>query len=313
VEHVNVSNFVRAETDRMFAALAAGGVNRFSHGREPTAIDAQTIIRMNRDTLYSSAVVDLADGATLTLPDAGGRYLSAMVVNQHHFVTDVLHAPGDHRLDVDGCGTRYVVVAVRVLADPNDLADLAVAHALQDQLGLSAGSSVPFVAPERDPASFTAVRTAVLELARHWEDTSRAFGRADEVDPVSHLLGTAAGWGGLPRSEAVYLPFAPDLSPTGAYRLVLRDVPVDGFWSVSVYNAAGFFEPNERGAYSVNDLTAVREDDGDTVHVHFGDGPADLPNMLPITEGWNYMLRLYRPRPEVVDGTWRPPALERLG
>jgi hypothetical protein len=31
---------------------------------------------------------------------------------------------------------------------------------------------------------------------------------------------------------------------------------VDGFWSISVYNADGFFEPNERGAYSVNNITA---------------------------------------------------------
>ena len=44
---------------------------------------------------------------------------------------------------------------------------------------------------------------------------------------------------------------------SGEYRLTVRDVPVDGFWSISVYNADGFFEPNERGAYSVNNITAT--------------------------------------------------------
>ena len=48
---------------------------------------------MNRDTLYSSAVVDISEGATLTLPDTAGRYLSAMVVNRDHYVNAVLHGP----------------------------------------------------------------------------------------------------------------------------------------------------------------------------------------------------------------------------
>ena len=59
-----VDNFVRAETDRMFAALQAdaGGVNVFGHNREPTSIEGQTVIRMNRDTLYSFAIGDISAG-----------------------------------------------------------------------------------------------------------------------------------------------------------------------------------------------------------------------------------------------------------
>lgn len=313
MEKVNVVNFVRAETDHMFAALSPKGrVNRFTHRRESASVDVQPIIRMNRDTLYSSAIVDLAGGATLTLPETGGRYLSAQVVDRDHHVSQLLHDAGPHELDADLAGSRHVAVLVRVLADPADPADVAEANALQDQVAIEAGSAEPFVSPEYDEDSYRAVRKAVLRLGRYLDDYSGAFGSAAEVDPVSHLLGTASGWGGLPRNEAFYLPVTPDLPTTGTYRLELRDVPVNGFWSVSVYNADGYFEPNERGAYSVNDLTAEREDDGRTVHVHFGNGGADLPNLLPITEGWNLMVRLYRPRPSVLDGTWRPPPLERL-
>ena len=66
---VNVDNFVRAETDRMFTDLQgdAGGVNVFSHNREPASVARQTVIRLNRDTLYSFAVVDIAEGATVTI------------------------------------------------------------------------------------------------------------------------------------------------------------------------------------------------------------------------------------------------------
>ena len=31
---------------------------------------------------------------------------------------------------------------------------------------------------------------------------------------------------------------------------------------------------------------------------------------LPIMEGWNYAVRLYRPRPEILDGSWKFPSAE---
>jgi hypothetical protein len=83
---------------------------------------------------------------------------------------------------------------------------------------------------------------------------------------------------------------------------------VDGFWSVSVYNASGYFEPNDRGAYSVNNITAVRDQDG-SVTIGFGGCGDGRPNCLPIMDGWNYTVRLYRPRAEILDGSWTFPAI----
>ncbi len=77
--HVNVDNFVRAETasqiDRFLKTFVAGKVNTWAHLRTPTPIDNQAVIRMNRDTLYSAVLVDISKGATLTIPDTGDRYL----------------------------------------------------------------------------------------------------------------------------------------------------------------------------------------------------------------------------------------------
>jgi len=84
---------------------------------------------------------------------------------------------------------------------------------------------------------------------------------------------------------------------------------VDAFWSISVYNAAGYFEPNDRNANSLNSITAVPNDD-DSVTVSFGEFDDGSPNCLPIMDGWNYLVRLYRPRPEVLDGSWTFPAVE---
>lgn len=307
---VNTDNFVRAETDRMFADLqrVSGGVNQFLHSRKPAEIDRQTVIRMNRDTLYSNAIIDISEGATFTIPEHGDRYVSAMVVNQDHYVTAIFHDAGDYTLTVAEHGTPYVALVLRTLVDPTDPADVAAVAVIQDGLRLTAAAATPFVMPDYDDESFTRTREAVLVLAGGLGSYDRAFGRPVDVDPIRHLLGTASGWGGLPSVEATYLGAA----PTGGtrYELTVRDVPVDGFWSVSVYNADGFFELNDRDSYTVNSVTAVTEADGSIV-VRFGDG--DAPNTIPIPEGWNYIVRLYRPRAEILDGSWTFPEPTPVG
>ena len=189
--------------------------------------------------------------------------------------------------------------------DPNDPTDVAAVNALQDAMRLAAGSARPYEAPDYDQASLDTTRGALLTLGRGLDRFDRTFGRKEDVDPVRHLLGTASGWGGLPEREAFYLNVEPGL-PVGSYQLEVADVPVDAFWSISVYNAAGYFEPNDRGVVSINSVTAARNDDG-SVTVHFGDG--DQPNTIGIMDGWNYAVRLYRPRPEILDGSWTFPVL----
>jgi hypothetical protein len=306
---VNVDNFVRAETDHMFAAIArdAGGVNRWNHNRGPTPLEHQPVIRMNRDTLYSAAVIDIRDGATITVPDAGDRYLSVMIVNRDHYINAVLHEPGAHQLSVEAFDTDYVVAAARILVDPADPGDVAAVNALQDAFGLEAASAVEVAPPDYEDDSYVATRQAILTLAKGLAGFSRAFGRRDQVDPVRHLLGTAAGWGGLPESEAYYLNVEPGL-PVGAYALTVGDVPVDGFWSISLYDADGYFPTDTGGRVSANSLTAERDPDG-SVTVHFG-GDGARPNLLPIADGWNYLVRFYQPHPEILDGTWRFPAVD---
>ena len=283
----------------------AGGVNRLFHIRRPTPLDAQTVVRMNRDTLYSTAVVDISAGATVTIPDTGGRYISVSVVNQDHYINEVFHDAGTYQLTVEKFDTPFVAVNTRILVDPNDPADVAAVNALQDQLAVTAASARPFQAPDYDTASLDATRNGLLALSAGLDGYDRAFGAKSDVDPVRHLIGVAAGWGGLPETEAYYANVDPGL-PIGRYQLTVEaDVPVDAFWSISLYNSQGYFEPSDTGAPSVNGITADRNDDG-SVTVTFGGSPED-PNNLAIMDGWNYIVRLYRPRPEVLDGTWTFP------
>ncbi len=308
---VTIDNFIRAATDielDKYVSLA-GGVNRFFHFRDPTPVENQPTIRMNRDTLYSVAVIDISEGATLTLPDVGDRYMSAMVINQDHFINEVFHGGGTYTLDMETFDTPYVIVFMRTLVDAADPDDVAEVNALQDRMTLEAASAAPFIPPDYDEESFQGLLRASIEIGRYAPDSSHTFGRRDAVDPVRHFLGTAVGWGGLPETEAFYLNVEPGLR-VGEYKIeVPADVPVGAFWSVSLYNAAGFFEPNALDAYVVNSVMGARNADG-SITVHLGGCEDGRANCLPILEGWNYNVRLYQPEAEILDGSWTFPSAE---
>lgn len=308
---VTVDNFTRAESDVYLAGLvkdSGGALAKFNHRREPASIEHQTVIRLNRDTLYSSAVFDLDAGpVTITLPDAGRRFRSMQVINQDHYVVTVAYEPGDQVITREAAGTRYVVAAIRTLVDPADPEDIKQVHTLQDAIKVSQKAAGSFEVPKWDPVSQKKVRDALLVLSSTESSFTKAFGKKEDVDPIRHLIGTAAGWGGNPDKDATYLNFTPAKNDGKTpYKLVVKEVPVDAFWSISVYNAKGYYEKNAENAYSINNLTARKAQDG-SVHVQFGGEPDGASNHIPISPGWNYTVRLYRPRAEILDGTWKFP------
>lgn len=232
----------------------------------------------------------------------------SMVVNENHLINRIFHSAGSFELTMQEFGTPYVLVAVRILADPQDEDDLAVAAELQKGIAVEATSATPYVLDDYDSASLDETRTALLTLAKGVGGYRGMFGTEQEIIPVRHLIGTASGWGGLPESEAVYVGIDPGLPP-GRYRMRLQDAPVDAFWSISVYNAEGYFEPNPAGRYTINSITAEREDDGSVV-VRFVDDPAtSIRNAIPVPPRWNLLLRLYRPRAAYFDGSWAVPPI----
>src|SRR5262249_45644875 len=163
-------------------------------------------------------------------------------------------------------------------------------NTLQDAILVSQPGGVGrWEAPNWDRASQKRVRQALLALGSTLSDTKGMFGARGQVDPTRHLIGSGMAWGGNPEKDAVYLPIVPAQNDGKTiYRmLVPGDVPVDAFWSVSVYNAQGYFEPNPYGAYSLNSVTAKRNPDG-SVPVQFGGCDGKMPNCLPIVAGWNY-------------------------
>lgn len=308
-EIVTVDNFVRAETDMTLARYAKqGSFGKFFHIRQPTPIDKQDVIRMNRDTLYSMGIFDLdAAPVTIVKPDSGGRFQSMLVINQDHSMLPVEHGAGEFTFTREKIGTRYVIFIFRTFVDAANPDDIKAANAQQDKIKVKQESTGSFVIPDWDEASLHKMRDAINVLANSKADTSGYFGDKAKLDPLDHLLGTAFGWGGNPREAAIYVNVVPKKNDgkTPHNVTISEKVPVDGFVSITVYNAKGFMEKNDQNAYSVNNVTAAKNADG-SVTLHFGGDP-DQPNFLPITPGWNYIVRLYQPKQEILDGSWTFP------
>jgi hypothetical protein len=313
---VTVDNFIRAESDLYFGGILkeGGAIGKFLHRREPASIDNQTVIRLNRDTLYSSAVFDLDAGpVTITMPNAGKRFMSLMVINEDHYAPSVTYDGGPHTFTREKIGTRYMAAAVRTLVDPANPKDVEEVRALQDGIKVSQRNAGKFETPNWDQVGQKKVRDALLVLGSTIPDFKKAFGTKAEVDPIRHLIGTAVGWGGNPDKDAIYLNITPAKNDgTTVYKLNVKDVPVNGFWSVSLYNAEGYYEKNADDAYSINSITGKKNADG-SITIQFGGCDGKMPNCLPVMKGWNYTVRLYRPRTEILNGKWKFPEPEPAG
>jgi hypothetical protein len=218
---------------------------------------------------------------TITLPDAGNRFMSMQVLDEDEYTHAVYYGAGRYTMTRDEMGTHYGSLVIRILANPQDPEDMKQVHALQDAIKVEQKSSGKFEVQNFDSESQKKVRDALLALGTTILDNKRMFGSRTEADPVRHLIGSAMLWGGLPEKDALYLNITPDNNDGAAvYKLNVQDVPVDGFWSITVYNAAGYLEPNRYNSYSLNNITAKKGADG-SVTVQFGDCDGSISNCLP--------------------------------
>ena len=129
--------------------------------------------------------------------------------------------------------------------------------------------------------------------------------RSESASTYRHLLATAFGWGGLPTYEVVY-EASTTARPIADYQLTVGNVPVGGFWSISIYNKDGYFQENEFSSYSTNNVIAEWNVDG-SVTINFGERNNGRKNFLFIMDGWSYVDRLYQPHQVVLNDDWHFP------
>jgi hypothetical protein len=301
---VNADNYARAEAAFQFEAMVKrnGGINKIGHARRPIPLDRQRNMQMNRDTIYSSAVIDISAGASVSFPSSGDRYMSIAIVNEDNYTTAVFHDGEAIELTMEEHGTPFVALIARVLVDANDEQDIETANGLQDEIEINASSANLYQRANYDIESRKTTRELFRLLGAGLGEASFCNGKKTEVKETRHSICAAIGWGGLPTYEVVYAKNQSKYA-LGDYQLRLKDVPVKGFWSISIYNDKGYFQENEYKAYSINSVIAEPNEDG-SFTINFGAQKNGRENFLPIMEGWNYVARLYLPSKEAQEGQW---------
>lgn len=311
---VTKANYAAAETQTVFAkyitnvakASCSGGMGVLLNDSKAADPKDRTVIRINFDTLYSWLILDLNDPATITLPETGGRYQSAMVADDQGYVF-VYKNPGAYELTKENVGSRYALVAFRTGVNMGDPEDFDKARDLQKELKVSQANRGEFVqANQWNQQDMIALRAAYnQERNEQGVKSEDLYGRKGVISPERNNMGVAVGIGGLPKEGAVYLFYTP--SSEQAQTLTLKDVPngSNAFWSLTVYDKDGFPVGDN---YNVNSAFATANDQGEVV-LNFG-GEASQENYLGIYPGWNATLRIYNPTPSYFDGSWTRPELE---
>ena len=296
---VTLENYKRAESDLTFGnTIKLGGANKFAHlPVKPFDLTNQTVVRMNQDTIYSGAIVDVSKGATITLPEADGRYQTVMIVQNDHYVNDVFIGAGTYEIKSD-MDSDFVAVTIRTEIDLTDPADAEKVVALQHAVTLDVKGDQIFEMPNYDMDQLVELRVKLANEALAMGSQNNMQGARGTVDEHLHLLGTAVGWGLLPDVNARYIGYAQE-DGTGCYQAHYEQPPFNapGFFSITMYDADGWMF-NEKAILNKNNITF--NEDG-SFDANFGECGADAKNNLPITEGWNFVMRIYEPKLDLLE------------
>lgn len=294
---VTLKNYEVAESNLSFSNITRRvGMNKLLHFPvNAFDLNNQTVVRMNLDTIYSGAIVDTSEGASITLPESDGRYMSVMVVQNDHYIDQVFLGAGTYEIKSD---TKFVMVVIRIQIDMNDPADGAKVEALQKATRLTTTANGSHILPDYDMEQLVALRNDLAAQAAKLGSLNNMQGARGTIDARMHLLGTAAGWGLLPDTNARYISYGQE-SAQGCFRANYKVPPFKegGFFSITVYAADGWLF-SDKAHLNKNNISY--NDDG-TFDVNFGKCKEAAVNNIPLVANWNLILRVYEPQLSALD------------
>ncbi|WNC67131.1 DUF1254 domain-containing protein [Thalassotalea nanhaiensis] len=284
------------------------GVNNLLHKRELTPTDQQPVVRMNRDTYYSLAVVDVSKGAYITMPEIPkGKYMSVQPVTEDHRIQAMKYGSGTFNLTTHTGSHLYLVIRLDSTFTKEE------AHKIQDQMKITADSSNKFDSIQVDKTSFHNVENALKAqmpgLLKN-EGGEALYGMfTDPGDSSKELftkqkysVGAAIGWGGAQLQDNVY-EVSGNYPADQCHQATFEDPKNKAFWSFTVYDKKGFMF-NDLANLSSN--TAKANKDG-TYTISFGCGSDAINNIETknATGVFNLGVRHYIPSDKVKNDGYR--------
>lgn len=284
------------------------GINKFMHNRQLAPTNNQPVVRMNRDTYYSMAVVDVSRGAKIVMPDIpDGKYMSIQPVTEDHRIQAMIYGSGTFDLTTHTGTHLYLIIRLDATFSETELKEI------RDNMFLDAKSNEKFTTFPVNKKSFYEVEDQLRAKIPFIVNRDGAEGmRGMFTDPrdksgqeftdEKYQVGAAIGWGGAQMIDNIY-ELSENYSTVGCYQLTFEDPKNMAFWSITVYDENGFMF-NDLANYSSN--TAQANEDG-TYTISFGCGE-DAPNNLEIANPsnlFNIAIRHYRPSARVIEEDYR--------
>jgi len=252
-------------------------------------------------------VIDTSKGATITVPELPqGRYASVYLVDNDHYVPFVIYNSGTHELPKD---TKYLAIGVRIkVFDPKDANEIALVNKLQDQFIIKAGSTDPLPAFKWDMASLKALTARYEKDSAKYSSWKGMQGPRGKANEKTRHIAAAAAWGLFPEWDATYLNYRGGHDYKVCHKATYQIPENKTFWSITVYGSDGYMKSDNNIVNSSN--VKLNADDSFTVYYGSKEACGDVPNRVDTTEGWNFLIRIYRPGKSVLDGSYKLPAVE---
>jgi len=275
------------------------------------------------------AVHKIQDSYTLTLLSGWGK--AGYVPPKGTVYPNVdMQTPPPAQVDRMHASTFFARFAEALKDNPPNEADYPTVHRLE-RVGIEVGKSFDLgAAPAGIKSAFERAtadaKKALADEARKSSGESgwayRINGGAYGVDYMFRAVIAYFGLGYNLPQDAVYPSLTNDsrgrpLDGNNAYVLHFdkgKLPPVGAFWSVTAYDADGYFIPNALGRQAIGDRDKLIPNPDGSLDLYMR---ADSPggdkesNWLPVAKApFNLLMRLYWPKAAVLDGTWTPPAVQ---
>ena len=320
-------------------------LNTWVLGTTPVLVKAgeDKVVRMNNDTFYKMAFVDLEEGPVVltSTTSSDDRFSSFQLMDDRNLnYRNVIRPRGEYTLyqgekpekirgEAIEVPSRLSVVIVRVeVKSKDDAKDVGAAKEIFEGIGIEGPKIAEFPALDLLSGFDEEVQQ---EANRRLDETFQqtpfrqtVAGPGDVPDKVSYLrfaAGTRGGWGGPVTSHSSYetIFFGADGEKLdgsrGTYTVTTQEPPVDAFWSLTVYDTerGGYLHPNKDDRYHINNTSAVKNEDGTVTFLFKQSCGADDRNCLEVPpREFDIVARCYLPHAEIRSGEWTLPRIELL-